>query len=121
MIRPLSPSGFCLVMLALCVQLVSGALVPAPEAASPFAGLGVICHVDGGSGAPPPAPHHAPDCLLCPLCATLAAPVALLAVPPALLVARTVAIAPAVILPPATAPPVREPTAAQPRGPPIQA
>jgi len=147
MVRRLSPFGFCLVMLALSAQLLLGARVPAAEAAPPLAWAGVICHVaaagdapggapgdapgeasahlhtrgDDGSGVPQPAHHHAQDCWLCPLCSTLAAPLAILAAPPAVASPCSAAMHCAVDLPPAIAPPVRPPHAAQPRGPPILA
>jgi hypothetical protein len=121
MIRRASPFGSCFVMLALCAQLLLGAWVPSAEGAPRLSGLGVICHGDARSRAPASAPHHAPDCALCPLCASLAAPTAMLVPPSPMVWPPTLAIVSAVVSPPATGPPVREAGTSQPRGPPVQA
>lgn len=111
--------GLFLALLALGCQLALGATVPAAaRGLTSLAGYGVICHVDDGTGSAPTPPHKAPDCQLCPLCATLATPAATLAdagsVPLPAIVARRIALP----RPSSTAPPATRRTDARPRGPP---
>ena len=108
-------SGMFAVLLALMAQLGMGATVPRLD---PIAGAAVLCHDD--RGAPPKAPGHNIDCLICPLCATLHAQMAVLATdapalpPPAVLAVRR-----SELPPPSTAPPALHRPPSQPRAPPI--
>jgi hypothetical protein len=112
--------GLFLALLAIAAQLTLAAAAPASAAS--LASVTALCQHDASSpGTPPASPHQSPDCLLCFFCHNATGPAglvttsALLPLPTALLVARTVA------LPPATAPPPRVILAARPRGPPIPA
>jgi len=113
-----SASGLLLALLALAMQLAFGAVVPRIEIASTLAGATAICHADETSDQAPPAPHHPADCPICPLCVSLSGPAFALTAHPALPTPRVVMVAPAVVLPPATAPPSTVVLAARPRGPP---
>jgi hypothetical protein len=117
--RGLSLPGLIAVLLALMVQLGIGATVPRVD---PIAlAAGAICHADepaGGNQDTPP--NHAPDCLVCPLCAAVHAPAI------AVLAAQMVLPAPPVMLvsrpglpPPSTAPPSAQRPPNQPRAPPV--
>jgi hypothetical protein len=121
--RPSLPA-LLFALLALSAQLVFAA---APPRAEPMPrGEHLLCHdeddVDESAPQPQEQPHHhAPDCVICPLCVALnAAPAALLSTAPALPPPRAAQIARAAVLPPATAPPVRGRLSAQPRAPPSQ-
>ncbi len=78
-------SGLIAALLAICGQLLLGMAVPRSLPDPVLTGLLggdalAICHV--GSGDDQPTPGHAPaDCLLCPLCVTLAQSVVLPAPP----------------------------------------
>ncbi len=120
MVRSRIPApGLLLALLALVAQLAFGAVVPQPEVGRVLAGIGIICHAPAPADSAPKAPApHRPDCVFCPLCVSLAAPGIVLPagatpLPPLQVVAFT---PPG--LPPATAPPIRQTMAAQPRGPP---
>jgi hypothetical protein len=112
-------SGLFLALLALVAQLTLAAAVPAASVS--LADVTTFCQHDGDLGAPAhPSPSHpSPDCLVCFFCHNAAGPVGLLAAPPMLPAPSTVPVARAVVLPPATAPPLRIALAARPRGPPI--
>jgi hypothetical protein len=110
-------SGLFLALLALVAQLTLAAAVPVSAAS--LADMTSICQHDGNPDAPPVPAHQAPDCLLCFFCHAAAGPVGLLTSAPSLPAPTTTRIASAVVLPPATAPPLRIVTAARPRGPPI--
>jgi hypothetical protein len=109
--------GLFLALLALGAQLTMAAIVPA--AAVSLADVTVLCQHDSDPNAPPAPAHQSPDCLLCFFCHSATSPAGLIATVPILPKPSTVLIARAVILPPATAPPLRLGLAAQPRGPPI--
>lgn len=117
-------SGLFLTLLALVTQLAFGAVVPRPEIALVLDAAGVICHAPAPSDGTPPPPHrhHTPDCMLCPLCASLTTPGIVLpgAAPRPPLPQVAVFHHPG-LPPPAIAPPVAAPLAAQPRGPPVPA
>jgi hypothetical protein len=112
-------SGLFLALLALVAQLTMAAAVPA--SAVSLASVAVLCQHDGSSNAPPAPAHQSPDCLLCFFCHSAMGPVGLLAAAPLLPTPTTSRIVRSVVLPPATAPPVRVALAARPRGPPILA
>ena len=86
---------------------------------------GTICHTDLGEpdapSTPPSGPGHAPDCAVCPYCASLAAQSVILppgtAVPPR----RLAVLARHVIGPSPRAPPLFAHRTAQPRAPPTLA
>jgi hypothetical protein len=118
------PFGLFLTLLALAAQLAFGAVVPRPEVGLVFDELGVICHASAPSdGTPQPAQHHhTPDCVLCPLCASLATPgIVLPGAPPRPPLPRVAVYQRPGLPPRATAPPVATVLSAQPRGPPILA
>jgi hypothetical protein len=117
--RRISASGLLLAMLALIARLASGAVVPRTEAVAAIAEATTICHAQETSGEAPPTPHNPPDCPICPLCLSLSGPGFVLTAHPALPAPRMVVVAPAVVLPSATAPPATVVLAARPRGPPI--
>jgi hypothetical protein len=110
--------GLFLVLLALMAQLGVGASVPRID---PTVAAGALCHTeDDAGGTPSKSPSHAPDCLVCPLCAavhdTSATLVAVIAMP--------VSQVPGVVFkaglpPPSTAPPAPHRPPSQPRAPPI--
>jgi len=81
-----------------------------------------ICHGDGASGGQKDAPHrhhHTSDCAICPLCQTLAIPGAIIAEPPSVPAASTVARDHENARPPARAPPSAYAARPYPRGPPL--
>jgi hypothetical protein len=120
--RRIPASGLLFALLALAVQLAFGADVPRAEVVTALDGATTICHADGTSDQAPSPPHHLPDCLVCPLCVSLAAPgIVLLAAGPLLPLPQVAILRRAGLPPPATAPPVAPPLAAQPRGPPVLA
>jgi hypothetical protein len=110
-------TGLFVALLAIVAQLTMAAAVPA--AAASLADVAVLCHHDSGSDAPPAPAHQAPDCLVCFFCHGATGPAGLVATPPALPTPRSIIVARVVVLPPATAPPLRIALAARPRGPPI--
>ena len=112
------PLGLFLALFALMTQIALGTAVP--QARPALVGFGVICHAGDEDGSAPVAPvQHAPDCMACLLCTAVGVSVAALADAPDVPLPSLVFIAPAVVLPPATAPPARKAQQAQPRGPPI--
>jgi hypothetical protein len=110
-------SGLFLALLALVAQLTLAAAVPA--AAVSLASVAVLCQHDGSPNTPPAPAHQSPDCLLCFFCHSAPGPLGLLIAAPILPTPTTSKIERSVMLPPATAPPVRVVLAARPRGPPI--
>jgi hypothetical protein len=110
-------SGLFLALLALVAQLTLAAAVPVSTVS--LADVTVLCHHDGDPGAPPAPAHQSPDCLLCFFCHNATGSVGMVATPPLLPAPVIVRVARQVVLPPATAPPVRVARAARPRGPPI--
>jgi hypothetical protein len=125
MIRHRIPAfGLFLTLLALVAQLAFGAVVPRPEVGLVLDELGVICHAPAPSGgAPQPDQHrHTPDCVLCPLCASLATHgIVLPGAAPRPPLPQVAEFERPGLPPPATAPPVAVVLSAQPRGPPILA
>lgn len=122
--RPIPIFGLLLTLFALGVQLAAGAIVPQPQVGLAFDELGLICHAPAAPGqTPPSAPHRTPACVLCPLCAAIAAPAHTLASggPVVPRPSEAIVTARAGLPPPATAPPIAPQTIAQPRGPPILA
>jgi hypothetical protein len=121
-----APGSLFAALLAVAAQIMLGALGPAGiasrDAAAGAERVAVICHApDPGDPAVPaaPAPRHGLDCLLCPLCQTLAPAAAVLASATALPAPRLVALGIATPPPPARAPPPAPLAAAYPRGPPV--
>ena len=112
-------TGLFLTLLALVAQLTLAATVPASSVS--LADVTMLCQHGGNPDAPPAPAHQMPDCLLCVVCHGASGPVGLLVTSPTLPAPTTSLIARAVVLPPATAPPLRFATAARPRGPPIPA
>jgi hypothetical protein len=111
-------SGLIAVLLALMAQLGVGAAVPRID---PVAVAEALCHAEDDGTPPAHGPSRSPDCLMCPLCATLHAQ------PVALASAAWVLSAPGVLgnrrielPPPATAPPAPHRPPCQPRAPPTQ-
>jgi hypothetical protein len=118
-----------LVALLLAGFLARGALPPVAATGGPDSEQlrvvqalgGTICHTDAGDPDTPPGPAHAPDCVVCPLCAALAGQ-------PVILPADT-PLPPGLFASPARLEPGRVPRAgpasayrtAQPRGPPVLA
>ncbi len=108
MLNPRGPvHGLLGALLALMVQLALAAVVPAPAAPSRLAFADApICHAADSSGSAP-APGHAPECLICPLCiaihasAAISLPTGEASVP----VARLHPLPRPELPPPATAPP----------------
>ena len=110
-------SGLFLALLALMAQLTMASAVP-PSSVS-LADVAVLCQHDGNPAAPPVPAHQSPDCLLCFFCHSAPGSLGLLTAPPIVLKPMTSMVARSVVLPPATAPPLRVFLAARPRGPPI--
>lgn len=110
-------SGLFLALLALVAQLTLTAAVPVSTLS--LADVTVLCKHSGNPDTPPAPAHQTPDCLLCFVCHGAPGPVGLLADAPITPMPTTSRVARAVVLPPATAPPLRFATAARPRGPPV--
>jgi hypothetical protein len=100
-------------------QLTLAAAVPASSVS--VADVTVICQHEGNSDAPVAPAHQSQDCLLCFSCHNVSGSSGLIVAPPLLPVPASMPVLPAVVLPPATAPPLRVVLAAHPRGPPILA
>jgi hypothetical protein len=115
--------GLLLAWLAVSVQLALGALVPTAVASLSLVDGAPLCHTSDGSETPAPtAPHHPADCLVCPLCASLAVHWALpTSDPPAPAPQQTIVVARVGLPPPAIAPPSLVRPNPPPRAPPIQA
>jgi hypothetical protein len=109
--------GLFFASLAIVTQLALGAAVPAT--AMSLAAVSVICQHDGNPNAPAAPARQSPDCLLCFFCHGTTSPIGPVAASPLLPAPRATRIAGAVVLPPATAPPLRIVLDARPRGPPI--
>ena len=109
-------SGLIAVLFALMAQLGAGAAVPSVD---PVLAAAVLCHPDDNGSAPAHRPTHPPDCLVCPLCATLHGQQAMLTaeaprlIPPPVLVFKRVELPP-----PSRAPPLLHRPPSQPRAPP---
>jgi hypothetical protein len=116
--RRTSATGLFFALLALVMQLASGATVPRMEALAALAGAATICHAHETSDEAPRSPHAPADCLFCPLCVSLSAPALANSASPLLPAPPMVVVARAAVLPPSTAPPTVVVLAAQPRGPP---
>jgi len=120
-VRRVPLHGLLIVLLALMVQIGTGALVPRPDLADALADINAICHAaDESGGTPTHAPGHPADCPVCPLCLTLHAPAAVLVpggvpLPPT----RHVVVLRSELPPPSTAPPSSYRSPKQPRAPPI--
>jgi hypothetical protein len=120
---PAGTLGLLLAVFALALQLAAASVVP--WSGLPAAGVdrliaGSLCHTAAGDdGGTPAAPHHAPDCAVCPLCHAIAHAGALLAAPAVLLAAPALLVARAFRLPPPRAPPGGARFAASARGPPV--
>jgi hypothetical protein len=109
-------SGLFAVLLALMAQLGAGAAVPRID---PVVAAAVLCHTDDNGNAPTHSPSHLPDCLVCPLCATLHGQQAMLiAEAPRLIPPPVPAVRRAELPPPSTAPPALHRPPSQPRAPP---
>ncbi|HEY1935492.1 MAG TPA: hypothetical protein VGG99_26075 [Acetobacteraceae bacterium] len=124
--RPTTVFGLPLVLLALAVQIAVGAIVLQPQMMElmQLSQTSPICHANTpADDHSPAAPHRAPHCMFCPLCAAVATSGHVLsgAQPPLPVPPQIVALSREGMPPPATAPPVASPNAAQPRGPPILA
>ena len=124
MTLPTRRIGLLAALLALFGQLLLGIAVPRelpdPVLAQLLGGdADAICHVDFGGGSQPSHSGHGPaDCLLCPLCATLAHHIVLPAPPVPLPTPRMVLVRVAMPVRPAAAAPAVPRQAAEPRGPP---
>ena len=107
-----------LATLLMVARLIAPAMaMPLPAADPVELALQTICHADGpGPPGAPAQPDHT-DCLLCPAC-HLVAHAALPAPGPLLLPPSVMAVGVSAPLPPATGPPSRVRTPAQPTGPP---
>lgn len=117
---PTGLNGLFLALVALAMQLAVFGIVPATGV-----GVGVdrllatsICHADAADHGNAPAPHHAPDCAVCPLCQAIAHAGVILASPMAAFVAPVLFVTRAFALPPARAPPSVAASATSARGPP---
>jgi hypothetical protein len=109
--------GLFAVLLALMAQLGVGATVPRLDPIALLTGVASLCHAD--DEAPNPAPAHSSDCLVCPLCAALHAPAAVLPSAGVILAAPVAAgERRAELPPPSTAPPAPQRPPSQPRAPP---
>jgi hypothetical protein len=92
--------GLLLAVVALAMQLAAGSFAMPRIVPTDFAQAlaASICHADGGGSnqGDGPAPHHAPDCAVCPLCQAMAqahgllAPMAAVVTVPVLVLARVV-------------------------------
>ena len=113
--------GLLFAVFALTLQLAAASVVP--FASVPAGGVdrliaASICHGAAGDDGGAPAPHHAPDCAVCPLCQAIAHAGVLLAAPVMLLTAPVLLAPRAFALPPARAPPGGGSFATSARGPP---
>jgi hypothetical protein len=117
---PAGLTGLLLALVALAMQLAVSGIVPFQGARTGVDRLlaASICHTDAGDPGHAPAPHHAPDCAVCPLCQAIAHASAVLASPMAVFVAPVLFVTRAFAVPPARAPPSVAASAASARGPP---
>lgn len=120
-VRRVPLHGLLIVLLALMVQVGTGAMVPRLDPIDAIADIHAICHAaDESGGTPTHAPGHPADCLVCPLCLTLHAPAAMLVpggvpLPPT----RHMVVPRGELPPPSTAPPFSYRPPNQPRAPPL--
>jgi hypothetical protein len=115
------PIGLLVAILALVSQLALGSLVlPADSAAAELDAVAIFCQT-GAPDAPPAAPHHqhAPDSAICPLCAALALPGAILSPAPLLPTPSVHQVARIALPPPAHGPPALPLRISLARGPPV--
>jgi hypothetical protein len=116
------PTGLLLALLALASQIAVASLVlPEDSTAAELDAVAILCQT-AAPGAPQPATphhHHAPDCAICPFCAALALPGAILTPAPALPTPSLHRVAQIALPPPARGPPSRPLRTALPRGPPF--
>jgi hypothetical protein len=120
--RRLPLHGLLAVLLALMVQLGTGARVPRADPLAIASDVSDICHATDGSGGPPsaPAPAHPADCAVCPLCVALHTPAMALIVPVSSVPApQIVTVLRGELPPPSTAPPANRHPPSQPRAPPL--
>jgi hypothetical protein len=108
------------VLLALMVQLGTGATVPRLDPLAQIIGGEILCHAPDGAGdTPAPAPMRPFDCLVCPLCVAMHAPsiipISDAAIP---MPSAAVAVLRCELPPPSTAPPSSRRPSSQPRAPP---
>jgi hypothetical protein len=124
---PIGMPALLLAILALISQLALGSLVlpdsvsAREQSVAALDALSILCST-GTPAAPGNTPahhHHAPDCTLCPLCVTLAAPSAILTTVAALPAPSSQAVARAALPPPARGPPSQARPVPPARGPPI--
>jgi hypothetical protein len=116
------PTRLLLAILALVSQVALGSLVlPAESAAAELDTVAILCQT-GTPDAPPAAPRHhqhAPDCAICPLCAALALPGALLSPAPLLPTPSVHQVARIALPPAARGPPSLPLRISLARGPPV--
>ncbi len=116
------PTGLLLAILALVSQLALGSLAfPTDSAAAELDAVAIFCQTAAPDAPPPSTPHHhqhAPDCAICPLCAALALPGAILTPAPLLPTPSSRRVAQAALPPPARGPPARPLRISLARGPP---
>jgi hypothetical protein len=114
--------GVLLALVALAMQLAAASVVPFAPAAAGLDRLvaASICHGDGAAWdhGNAPAPHHAPDCAVCPVCQVVAHAGPILATPLAVFAAPALFALRADSLPPSRAPPGAAISAHSARGPP---
>ena len=119
---PAGLPGLLLAVVALAIQLAAASVMPF----APLAAAGVdrlvaasICHTSAHDDGGTPAPRHAPDCAVCPLCHAIAHAGALLAAPAVVAAAPLLLAARAFALPASRAPPRATVSAPSARGPPL--
>jgi hypothetical protein len=116
------PTGLLLAMLALVSQLALGSVVlPQDAGAAELDAVAIFCQTAAPGTPQPVTPHHqhAPDCAICPLCAALAAPGAILTPAPLLPTPSVHQVAQIGLPPAARGPPSRPLRISLARGPPI--
>lgn len=117
---PAGLNGLLLALVALAMQLAAFGIVPLSGARAGLDRLLAtsICHTEAADHGGAPAPHHAPDCAVCPLCQAIAHAGAILASPMAVFAAPVPVVVRAFAQPPARAPPSLAASPATARGPP---
>jgi hypothetical protein len=116
------PTGLLLAILALVSQVALGSLVlPADSAAAELDAVAIFCQTAAPATPQPATPHHhhGPDCAICPLCAALAMPGAILTPAPLLPAPSIHRVAQIALPPPARGPPSRPFRIPLARGPPV--
>jgi hypothetical protein len=120
--RSLGPLSVLLALVALAMQIAAASIVPgaAPAASIDRMVAASICHSDGATGdqGGAPAPRHAPDGAICPICQAIAHAGVLLATPTAALVLPARSAFRSFVVQPARAPPSLARSATSARGPP---